>query len=164
MRKFELACAIALAGPLGAVAVLLVIVAAGERIGATPFSGVTPLNSAEAAGMASAVHVLRFLGMGEDPNRVYPIRPQIISSAVRRATTVEAAMWSRQLGLIQLLDRQGAIVGADRRRALACLAVDLRVEDAADYLAPEGTAFCEPGKAFEAVLARTSPSGEGAGR
>ncbi|HEY6362010.1 MAG TPA: hypothetical protein VIX63_12935, partial [Vicinamibacterales bacterium] len=133
-------------------------------VGVSPFSGLGPVNSAEAAGMASAVHVIRFLRMGEDPNRVYPLRPEIISSSVLRATTLEAAVWSRQPALIQLLDREGAIVGADRRRALACLAADLGVEDVADYLAPEDTAFCEPGKAFEAVLARTSPSGEGAVR
>jgi hypothetical protein len=162
MRKLEVACAIALAAPLGAAALLLVIVTAGEQLGATPLSGVIPVNSAEAAGMASAVHVLRFLRMGDDPNRVHSIRPEIISSAVRRATTLEAAMWSRQLGLIQLLDREGAIVGRDQRRALACLANDLKVEDIAGFLAPEGTVFCEPGKAFEGVLARTS--GEGAVR
>jgi hypothetical protein len=162
MHKLETACAIALAAPLGAAALVLVIVTAGERVGAMPFSGVTPVNSAEAAGMASAVHVLRFLRMGDDPHRVHPIRPEIISSAVQRATTLEAAMWSRQLGLIQLLDREGAIVGRDERRALACLAADLKVEDVARYLAPEGTAFCEPGKAYDDVLARTS--GEGAVR
>jgi hypothetical protein len=75
MHKLETACAIALAAPLGAAALVLVIVTAGERVGAMPFSGVTPVNSAEAAGMASAVHVLRFLRKGDDPHRVHPIRP-----------------------------------------------------------------------------------------
>jgi hypothetical protein len=156
MRRIDVACLAALTVPLAAAAVMLLVVAAGERLGATPFSGMVPANSAEAAGMGSAVHVIRLLRMGEDPNRVYSVRPEIISSAVLKATTLEAAMWSRQIELVQLLDREGAIVGDDRRRELACLAADLRVEDVVEYLSPEGVAHCDPGKAFERVLARTS--------
>jgi hypothetical protein len=156
MRRFEAACLAALTLPLTAAAMMLVLVAAGEQLGATPFTGMVPANSAEAAGMGSAVHVIRFLRMGEEPDRVYPVRPEIISSAVLKATTLEAAIWSRQIELVQLLDREGAIVGAQRRRELACLAADLRVEDVAEYLSPEGVAYCDAGKAFGRVLARTS--------
>lgn len=156
MRRFEVACLAALTMPLAAAAIMLVLVVSGERLGATPFSGMVPANSAEAAGMGSAVHVVRFLRMGEDPNRVYPVRPEIISSAVLKATTLEAAMWSRQIELVQLLDREGAIVGDQRRRELACLAADLRVDDVVVYLSPDGVAHCDAGKAFERVLARTS--------
>ena len=156
MRRFDAACTIALAAPLAMAAAMLVVIAIGERVGATPFGGLVPANSAEAAGMGSAAHVLRFLRMGEDPNREYPVRSEIISSAVLRTTTLEAAMWSRQVELVELLDREGAIVGQEQRRALACLAADLRADDIVEYLAPEGVAFCEQGKAFERVLARTS--------
>jgi hypothetical protein len=156
MRRFDIACLAAISAPLVAGSALLFLVAAGERLGATPFAGLVPANSAEAAGMGSAVHLIRFLRMAEDPTRVYPVRPEIISSAVLKATTLEAAMWSRQIELVQLLDREGAIVGDQRRRELACLAADLRVEDVAEYLSPEGVAYCDAGKAFGRVLARTS--------
>lgn len=159
MRRFDVACSMALAAPLVLSLILLTSVVFGERVGATPFASMTPANAAEAAGMASAVHVIRFIRMGEDPNRVYPVRPEIISSAVLRATTLEAAMWSRQVELVQLLDREGAIVGAAERHALACLAADLQADDIVDYLAPEGVSDCQPGKALDRVAARSRDNG-----
>ena len=155
--RLPLACTIALLIPLCAATAGLVLVTAGERVGAAVFAGVAPQNSAEAAGLASAGDVLRFLRKGEDPRQVYAVRPEIISSAVRRATTLEAAMWSRQLELVQLLDRQGAFDQGERA-ALACLAADLRIDDVVEYLAPDGTGHCEAGKALERVLARSSSS------
>ena len=155
--SLPLACTVALLVPLCAATAGTWLVTAGERMGAAPFAGVAPRNSAEAAGLANAGDLLRFLRNGEDPRRVYAVRPEIISSAVRRATTLEAAMWSRQLELVQLLDRHWAF-DPDERAALACLAADLRIDDIVDYLAPGGTGHCEPGKALERVLARSGSS------
>ena len=152
--RLPLACTVVLLVPLSIATAGLVLVATGERAGAAPFAGVVPQNSAEAAGLASAGEVLRFLRMGEDPRRVYPVRPEIISSAVLRVTTLEAAMWSRQVELVELLDRQSAF-DTGERAALACLAVDLDLDDVAAYLAPDGTGQCEPGQAIERVLARS---------
>ena len=154
--RLPLACAVALLVPLRAATAGIMLVTAGERAGLAPFAGLEPQNSAEAAGLAHAGEVLRFLRKGEDPRQVYTVRPEIISSAVRRATTLEAAVWSRQLELVQLLDLQ-VTFGQDERAALACLAADLRVDDTVAYLVPDGTGHCEPGKALERVLAR-SPS------
>ena len=155
--RLPLACAVALLVPLCAATAGIVLVTAGERAGLSPFAGLEPQNSAEAAGLAHAGDVLRFLQEGEDPRQVYTIRPEIISSAVRRATTLEAAMWSRQLELVQLLDRWDAF-DQDERAALACLGADLRVDDIVEYLAPDGTGHCEPGEALERVLARSRSS------
>ena len=154
-------CTIALLAPVAIVAAGLAWIAGGERVGATPFAGPVARNSAEAAGRGSAVDVMRFLRSGEDPRRVYATRPEMIASGVERATTLEAAMWSRQLELIQLLDGAGAIDGDGERRALACLAADLEIDDVVEYLAPDGVAHCEPGRAYERVLARTSAMGGG---
>lgn len=155
--RLPLACTVALLVPLCAATAGIGLITVGERVGAAPFAGLTPQNSAEAAGLASAGDVLRFLRNGADPRRVYAVRPEIISSAVRRVTTLEAAMWSRQLELVQLLDRQGTFDQGERA-ALACLAADLRIDDIVEYLASDGTARCEPGKALERVLARSSSS------
>src|SRR5512138_1841448 len=76
-----------------------------ELLGRTPFSIGPFRNVAEAAGMGAASEVLRLLGTGEDPNRVLPIRREIISSSVTRATALEAAIWSRRRELVELLDR-----------------------------------------------------------
>jgi hypothetical protein len=148
-------CLAGLLVPLMLAMTTIAWISVGERAGATPLAGLTPGNSAEAAGMASAAEMLRLLRSGDDPNRVYPVRPEIISSTVLRATTLEAAVWSRQVQLVELLDREGAIVGADVRRATACLAIDVGVEDIAAYLSPDTPPECEDGRELERVLDRT---------
>jgi hypothetical protein len=153
-RRIPDACTLALTVPVALAILWLVSVVAVERAGGVAFSGIVPQNSAEAAGLGLASELLRFLRQGEDPHHVYPVRPEILSSAILRATTLEAAMWSRQRELIELLDRGGAIGDADERAALACLAADLRVEDIAEYLDAE-RAGCAPGKALDRVIART---------
>ena len=149
----------ALLAPIGVVQAGLTWVAVGERLGASPFSGVVPRNSAEAAALGLSAVMLRYLRGGENPHDVYPVRAEIMSSAILRATTLEAAMWSRQVEMIKLLDREGAIRANGERRALACLAVDLAMEDVVEYLAPAGTVDCRPGDAHARVTARTSGTG-----
>jgi hypothetical protein len=158
--RFPAAIALALLAPVGVAAIGVLTVAAGERAGAAPFAGVIPRNSAEAAGLGRASELLRFLRQGQDPRAVYPVRPEILSSAILRATTVEAAMWSRQLEMIDLLEREGAIAGTDERRALACLAADLKIDDVVEHLAPDGVSGCESGQALARVTARTSSAGD----
>lgn len=160
MRRLAVACTVAMLVPLCAVTLFFALVSAGETLGATPFAGLTPRNSAEAAALGRAADVLRFLRAGEDPRRVHPVDPGVISSAVRRATTVEAAMWSRQLALVKLLDREGALPEGAERHDLACLAADLGLPEVAAYLAGDGAARCESGRALARVLARTSAEGE----
>jgi hypothetical protein len=157
--RLPIAIALALFAPIGAATIGVLTVAAGECAGTTPFAGVVPRNSAEAAGLGRAAELLRFLEDGQDPHTVYPVRPEILSSAIRRATTVEAAMWSRQVEMIKLLEREGAIDGSDERRVLACLAADLQIDDVVEHLAPEGVSGCQPGQALARVAARTSGAG-----
>jgi hypothetical protein len=144
--------------PLCAATAMITSIVVGERLGARPFAGLQAQNSAEAAALAHAGDVLRFLEMGEDPHAVYPVRPEVISSAILRATTVEAAMWSRQVEMIKLLDREG-IIRDHERASLVCLAVDLQVDDVVEYLAPTGVHACEPGQALAGVVARTRTAG-----
>ena len=65
-------------------------------------------------------------------------------------------MWSRQLEMIELLDREGAIPPeGGTRRALKCLAFDLGVDEVAEYLATADDAPCVPEEARTAVMSRT---------
>jgi hypothetical protein len=157
--RLPVAIALALLAPIGVATMGVLTVAAGERAGATPFAGLIPRNSAEAAGLGRAAELLRFLKEGQDPRAVYPVRPEILSSAILRATTVEAAMWSRQMELIKLLEREGAIDGGEERKTLACLAADLKIDDVVEHLAPGGPSGCAPGQALARVAARTSSAG-----
>jgi hypothetical protein len=146
---------LALAVPPALVILCTFAVAAGERTGVRVFGAVGPANLAEAAATGRADDVVRRMRAGEDPSRVYDLHPDAISSIVLRATPLEAAVWSRQLLMIQLLDRAGAIQDAAHRRAIACLAMDLEMGDIVEYLSPGGTPECVPREAYDRVLART---------
>ena len=133
-------------------------VALAERAGGTLFAATPPANLAEAAAMGRADDVARRLALGEDRFAVYDLRPEVISSAVRKATVAEAAMWSRQLLMIELLDR-GKAIGDTNRLELACLGVDLGVdEEIIDHLSPGRPPDCVPEGARDRVLARTASS------
>ena len=79
----------------------------------------------------------------------------MISSTVQHATALEAAVWSHQRPLIELLDREGAIPDAGRH-ALACLAADVGVDEIVAYLSPGVPPECVRGEAIGQVTARTA--------
>ena len=152
MRATVICAALAVAP--GIVWLYLAAIAATEGAGGTWLAARTPANIAEAAGTARADLVVRFLDAGQDPARIYPLHPDVISSTVRHATALEAAVWSHQRPLIELLDRKGAIP-AGGRHALACLAVDVGVDDIVAYLSPDAPPDCVRGEAIGHVTART---------
>ena len=119
-----------------------------------------PLNIAEAAGQGNASEVVRRLRLGEDPNRVYPVRPHIIPLPVTMTTAAEAAVWSRQVRLMDLLAREGVILGGRPRGDLACLAVDISAGDVAAYLAEGHVPACEPGAMLQRIIARSSTASD----
>ena len=148
--------AVVLAVPIVCGTLAVAVVAAVEAAGGSAFGDVGPANSAEAAALGDAAMVTRSIRFGDDPTRVHALRPAFISPQVLRATTPEAALWSRQLEMIKLLDREGAIVGAASRRDLACLAIDLGLPHIADYLVSPAPA-CVPGDAMRRMVERTTP-------
>jgi hypothetical protein len=145
------------AAPAVLATVAMLVFAARELSGKTPLSYGRPINVAEAAGAGDAANVLRFLRAGWDPSQIWPLRPEIISSTVTRATALEAAIWGGRQPLIELLDRRGFIRDAETRRHLACLASDIGSQDVVGYLFPGGAPSCEPGAAFAVVKARSQP-------
>jgi hypothetical protein len=148
-----LMCVVVLVPVCGATAALALL-AGAEMAGAAVGLDRGAANSAEAAAIGDAAATIRFLRFGEDPTRVHALRPWVISPNVLRATTLEAALWSRRREMIELLDREGTIVGSGTRQELACLAMDLSLPDVVDYLAPDG-ATCVPGQVMQRVVDRT---------
>jgi hypothetical protein len=157
--RLPAALALALLLPVGVTTIVIAGVSASERIGVHPFAGRAPQNSAEAAALAHAGELLRFMRHGENPHAVYPVRPDVISSAILRATTIEAAMWSRQVEMIKLLDREGVIRDGEERALLTCLAVDLQIDDVVEYFGADLARGCDPGQALARVTARTAAAG-----
>jgi hypothetical protein len=113
-----------------------------------------PLNIAEAAGLENASEVVRRMRLGEDPVRVLPVRPHVISSSVPLASAIEAAVWSRQVELLELFDREGAAIDERSRAELACLAADISADDLWEYLTMDRAVTCEKDAALKRIQAR----------
>jgi hypothetical protein len=149
--------AVAVAAPVVLATCAVLLFSGLELRGRTPLSDGPVQNIAEAAGLGHASEVLRLLAAGENPNQVRLVRQGIISSTITKVTALEAAIWSRRVQLVELMDRRGAIVDGESRRQLACLAHDLPnpVDEIVDYLSPQGPPDCVPGQALSRVEARS---------
>ena len=128
-----------------------------EGAGLEPLTYGAPRNIAEAAGLGSAADVWRLADAGDEATRVYPVRREIISSAVPYATALEAAVWSRRVQLVQLLNDRGMLPPAERDR-LTCLARELHSSDIEDYLAGGRQVACNESVVAQ-VTARPSAGG-----
>jgi hypothetical protein len=150
-----------LAAALPAVIATLAVVglATIETGGYTPMS-LQPANLAEAVGLGNAAETLRLLAYGESPYRVEPVRRELITSMEMRLTPLEAAIYSKKLELVRLLDSRGVIVDSGTRAALACLAVDIEAKDLAEYLSRGLDLKCEPGAALLTIARRMEPGRE----
>lgn len=104
--------------------------------------------------MGAPSEVLRLLPL-EDPNRVWPVRGELISSSITRVTGLEAAVWSRRRELVEMLDRRGVIVDAETKQHLICLASDIGALDLVEYLSRGRPSDCLRGRAVEVVLERS---------
>ena len=153
VRRSTVALVMVLAPMLAAMAFLLVFTVA-ELNGFRPFSYQAPSNLAEAAGMGSLPEVLRFIRDGADSTRIENVRPDIISSEITKVTAPEAAIWARRVQLVRLMDREGAFGAVADRPHLACLARALQVVEIIEYLAPQGTAECDPEQTMAQIVAR----------
>jgi hypothetical protein len=153
MKRRDVIAVVLLTGPLLAATGGTLWVAALERSDPGFFPQGGPRNSAEAAAAGNAAAMLQFLRLDNDATRVHPVRPEIISAQVQRATTLEASMWSRREEIVRLLDREGFIVDDEERRHLACLAHDLELPAIAGELVPGYT--CVEGDTLKKVIARS---------
>lgn len=136
---------------------VLAAVAVAERAGGALFAVAPPANIAEASALGRADLVYRYLRDGSDPLRIYPVAAHVISTAVRRVSAIEAAVWSRQVQMIQLLESAGALRDAPTRRHVACLASDLEAEAIVDYLRPAGEQPCRAEQALGTIMDRGDP-------
>jgi hypothetical protein len=135
-------------------ALLLIAFVVAELAGSAVFIYGPPQNLAEAAAIADAAAVLRRLRAGEDPSAMVIVRPEVISSSVTRVTALEASIWGREIELVKLLDREGAI-DSSQRTYLGCLSHGLRADAITEYLAPNGTDGCNADDLLARIQARS---------
>ena len=151
MRRLMMIAAVV---PVAIGTLVILAFAVLETGGRTPMS-IHPGNLAEAAAMGNAAETVRRLSFGESPYRIQPIREDIVGSDPIRLTALEAAVVSKKLELIRLLDSRGVFVGEDARRTLACLATDIGASDITEYLGRGLTLDCgEPGATRLRILTR----------
>jgi hypothetical protein len=81
----------------------------------------------------------------------------VLSTTIAFATAFEASIWSRDVELVRLFDREGAPLDDETRADLACLASDLGVENVRDYLAGDRPGTCQKNAALQRVEARRAP-------
>ena len=139
---------------MGVALILVAAFAVSETMGWTILSWSRPRNVAEAAAFGLGSEVRRLMRDGQDPRAVYPVAPDAISSAVRRVTALEAAVWGRSERLIRLFDRMG-VIDAETLHHLACLAEDVRSGDIEGWLKTKGVPPCTPGAAYHLVEERS---------
>jgi hypothetical protein len=152
--RFDPVLAVAASAPVCLAMILVAAFAVGEALGWTPLSYQPPANIAEAAALGLGAEVRRFMRAGQDPRGVYPLRADAISSSVRRATALEAAVWGRSARMLRMFDRMG-LIDANTMHHLACLAEDVRSDDVRGTLQARDHSPCEPGAAYQRVEDRS---------
>lgn len=144
---------LAVALPAAFFALVVVGFATLELAGRTPLT-LQPANMAEAAAMGNAAETVRRLSFGESPYGVEDVRGDILQSDPLRVTPLEAAVYSKKLELIRLLDSRGLLFADEVRGSLACLAGDIGAGDIGEYLQRERPVECESGAARGRILDR----------
>jgi hypothetical protein len=132
--------------PYLAVTLAAVVMIVGERLELRPMLAGRPRNPAEAAVRIDAADLKRFQLAGIDASRLYEIRPGLSDDRVLQATPMEAAVLSRQIKLLKLVETGTPPPDAETLRRLECLAEDLRAHDIVEYLTHGSPApSCEDG-------------------
>jgi hypothetical protein len=144
-----------LVAPFLAATALVWVYSVSELAGRTLFVYNAPRNIAEAAGRGSSSEVLRFLKLGQDPRVVMPVGPEVISSSITRVTALEAAIWSRRIRLMRVLQREGHFADPAVRAYLICLAVDIKAQEIQQFLSPNSSDPCQPNATVRAIAARS---------
>ena len=147
-----------LAVPCTAVTIVALVVVLGEAVGGQPLSSGRPDSPAEAAARANLPELARLSQFGIDPRRVYPIPPSYTDFSVSAATLPEAAVLSKNVGVVEYVERLGLLPDAGTRASLACLARDIGADEVVQHLtaATAGNPACTPGAAIAAVRERTA--------
>lgn len=141
--------------PIAAGITLVLAFMLAEVAGSSVFTYESPQNLAEAAAMANAAGVLRYLRAGANPADVVTVRPDVISSTVTRVNALEAAIWGREVAIVRLLVREGALGRREARQDLACLSEALHADAITEFLAPEGTSGCDPDQTLRRIQDRS---------
>jgi hypothetical protein len=84
---------------------------------------------AEAVGLRDQGEVVRLIANGADPNRRYAVRNVFREDETLAMSPLEAAVITREVYMMELVEHYGGVIDARNAAVLQCLARALDVED-----------------------------------
>jgi hypothetical protein len=94
----------------------------------------TDLTLAEAVGLRDQGEVVRLIASGADPNRRYAVRNVFRDDETLAMSPLEAAVITREVYMMELVEDYGGIIDARNAAVLQCLAHALDVEDVRQFI------------------------------
>lgn len=94
----------------------------------------TEITLSEAAATRDTGEIVRLIWRGDDPNVRWRVRRGLLSAVDEEVLPLEAAIRSRELEVVELLVDYGARVDDALRQQLACLAVQVNVEEIREFI------------------------------
>ena len=95
-----------------------------EASGSRPLSA-EPSNVSEAAATGAAARAIQFIVNGENPNRPWRIREDVLGSASYSVDAIDAAILGRRPEIVEVLQQHGAVVVDPPKSACLIRAVGL---------------------------------------
>ena len=97
--------------------------------GIDPMWYVEPVTLPEAAALRDNGEVMRLIGLGADPNKAGPVRPNFAHNDAQVLTPLEAAVGIRRADMVELLLENGANMDAATWTRLICFADVVKAGD-----------------------------------
>lgn len=94
----------------------------------------TDITLAEAVGLRDQGEVVRLISSGADPNRRYAVRDVFREDETLAMSPLEAAVITREVYMMELVEDYGAVIDARNAAVLQCLARALGVEDVRQFV------------------------------
>ena len=94
----------------------------------------TDITLTEAVGLRDQGEVVRLIASGADPNRRYAVRNVFREDETVAMSPLEAAVITREVYMMELVEDYGGIIDARNAAVLQCLARALDVEDVRQFV------------------------------
>lgn len=140
MRRPESLLPWCVAMPPAIVAVMFALSGVAALLGGRPL--IWPqqdITLAEAVGLRDQGEAVRLIVSGADPNRRYAVRNVFRDDETLAMSPLEAAVVTREVYMVELVENYGGVIDARNGAVLQCLARALDVEDVRQFIIERST-------------------------
>jgi len=135
MRRLESLPMWCVATPPAIVAILFALSGLAALVAGRPLIWPqTDLTLAEAVGLRDQGEAVRLIMSGADPNRRYAVRNVFREDETLAMSPLEAAVITREVYMMELVEDYGGVIDARNGAVLQCLARALDVEDVRQFV------------------------------